>query len=271
MKTALVAGTGRLPKILADRGDFVRIAALEGFVPEDVPVDATFRVENLGTFIADLGARGIERICFAGAIRRPELDLARIDAATMPLVPRLAQAARTGDDAALRTVLAFFEEAGIAAIGAAEIAPELLPPPGILAGEMSETTATDAERAAGLVAAMGPLDVGQACIVAHGQVLAMEGLPGTDWMIASIAAARGGGDAGLACDLPPGGLLYKAPKPGQDRRVDLPAIGPETVRRVAAAGLEGIVVEAGGVMLLDREEAVELARAQGLLLWVRPA
>jgi DUF1009 family protein len=125
-------------------------------------------------------------------------------------------------------------------------------------------------------------------------VIAVEAQPGTDWMLASLLArdhvpAETGGlfddPFGVAADmlggpardprprrdpvLPAGGLLYKAPKPGQDRRIDLPAIGPETVRRAAAAGLEGIVVEAGGVMILDRDETIAAADRAGLFLWVR--
>ena len=98
---------------------------------------------------------------------------------------------------------------------------------------------------------MGVADVGQACIVARRQALAIEAMPGTDWMLASLKDTRDG--------LPEGGLLFKAPKPGQDRRVDLPAIGPETIRAAAEAGLRGIVIEAGGVMLLDRAEAIAAA------------
>ena len=65
-------------------------------------------------------------------------------------------------------------------------------------------------------------------------------------------------------------MLFKGPKPGQDRRIDLPAIGPATVAGAAAAGLAGIAVEAGGVMILDRAETIAAADAAGLFLWVRP-
>ncbi|HHY02544.1 MAG TPA: LpxI family protein, partial [Paracoccus sp.] len=65
------------------------------------------------------------------------------------------------------------------------------------------------------------------------------------------------------------GVLFKAPKPGQDRRIDLPAIGPDTVAQAARAGLAGIAWQAGGVLLLDREATIAAARAAGLFLWAR--
>ena len=67
----------------------------------------------------------------------------------------------------------------------------------------------------------------------------------------------------------PRGVLYKGPKPGQDRRLDLPAVGPGTLRGAAAAGLAGVVVEAGGVMILDHAATVAAADAAGLFLWAR--
>ncbi|NIY99381.1 LpxI family protein, partial [Salipiger sp. HF18] len=66
-----------------------------------------------------------------------------------------------------------------------------------------------------------------------------------------------------------GGVLYKAEKPGQDTRVDLPVIGPRTARGAIRAGLAGIVVSAGGVMVLDRDEVLSLLDEAGLFLWVR--
>ena len=64
-------------------------------------------------------------------------------------------------------------------------------------------------------------------------------------------------------------MFFKAPKPTQDRRADLPIIGPDTVDAVAAAGLTGIILEAGGVMVLHLDRVVAACEARGLFLWVR--
>ena len=146
--------------------------------------------------------------------------------------------------------MAIFEEAGLTVRAPQEVRPDLLPPEGVLEGEVSDVARRDAERAAEVLRALGAADVGQACVVAQGRCLAVEALPGTDHMLGVVA--------GLGSRRPdPGGgrgLVMKAPKPGQDRRVDLPAIGPETIRGAAEAGLGGVVVEAGGVLALDLED-----------------
>lgn len=68
---------------------------------------------------------------------------------------------------------------------------------------------------------------------------------------------------------PPGGILAKAAKPGQDRRVDLPTIGPDTISRAADAGLSGVVIEHQSVMVLDFEQTLSDATARNMFLWVR--
>lgn len=265
---ALIAGQGRLPGLLAEtleaRGQPFRVAELEGFPAEGMglrPV-RSFRLEQLGTLIADLAAEGVDEVCFAGAIRRPVLDPGAVDAATVPLVPRILAALGAGDDGALRAVVGLFEDAGLRVVGAAEIASDLLLDEGVPTRvKPQDRHHADATRAASVLAALAPLDVGQGCVVAGGQVLAIEALPGTDWMLAGLAAGHDG---------PTGGLLMKAPKDGQDRRFDLPAIGVQTVRGAAAAGLDGIVIVAGGVLLLEPVAVIAEADARGLFLWVRP-
>ncbi len=258
---AVLAGTGSLPATLvAARADATLVCAIEGFAPEGLTPDLVFRLETLGTLIGTLKARGVTEVCFAGATRRPEIDPARIDAATLPLVPIIMQALETGDDGALGAMIAVFEAAGLTVLGAHQVAPDLLPPAGVVTrARPSDTDRADAVRAMAILDAMSGADLGQSCAVRAGQALAMEGVFGTDWMLASLGARPDGR----------GGVFCKAPKTGQDRRADLPAIGVVTVAGVRDAGLTGLVIEAGGVMVLDRPVVVAACDAAGLFLWVR--
>ncbi|MEM9425510.1 MAG: UDP-2,3-diacylglucosamine diphosphatase LpxI [Pseudomonadota bacterium] len=256
---ALIAGQGGLPgELVAAVEDRPLIAALDGFSPDAVQPDIVFRIEHLGSFIAELTARGVTEVCFAGAVRRPPIDQSAIDAATLPLVPRIAAAIGQGDDAVLRTILQIFEDAGFHVVGASALAPALLPRAGLLVGGVPAAAQPDIARARAIHAAMGTVDTGQALVVHKGQALALEGLFGTDWMLASLAARPDGR----------GGVLFKAPKAEQDRRVDLPTIGPDTVSAAAAAGLDGIVIEADGVLVLGRDQVVASADSHGLFVLI---
>jgi hypothetical protein len=273
-RTAVIAGAGRLPAILVaelaggpDPGASVPpfVAAIEGFPPAGLTPDLTFRLERLAPALRAMEKAGVTRIVLAGAVRRPAaLDPALIDPATATLLPRLMAAMGQGDDATLGAVVALIEDQGFAVAGVAEVAPALIPGPGLLCGRPGPHDDRDAARAAAIVTALGAADVGQGAVVQGGLCLAVEALPGTDRMLETVAALP----AGLR-PAPRGGLLWKAPKPGQDRRIDLPALGPDTVRGAARAGLAGIAWEAGGVLLLDRAEAIGEAEAAGLFLWSR--
>jgi DUF1009 family protein len=293
---ALIAGTGDLPPaLLARLADRPLVCAMAGFQPTVTP-DVTFRIEQLGSFLQDLTARGVTEVCMAGAVRRPPIEQDAIDAATMPLVPRLIGAIAKGDDGALREVIAILEEAGLAVKAAHEIAPDLLPPEGVLTKTVpSDWHKADAAEGEACVAAMGVADTGQACIVRLGRVMATEDVDGTDVLMTrffepykktipddplTYLVDLGSDLVGAASDWLSGetddpitaddGILFKAPKPTQDRRADLPLIGPSTAMGAAEAGLSGIVIEAGGVLVLNLPGVIEILDAQSMFLWVRP-
>lgn len=284
---ALVIGDGDLPELLmehlADTKTPYQLCQMEWQGSDargDQPVHK-FRIETLGSFIAWLTEKGVDRICFAGAVDRPPLDPTKIDALTMPLVPRMLQALQLGDDAALRLVLGFFQEAGIEPVGAHEVYPEILPPAGLIGSvEPTEDQKRDADRGIEVIAAMGAADVGQACIIHKGQPLVIEAQPGTDFMMQSLLHERhdlpwgsnllGVSRAQRAKGLPKsGGVMVKAAKPGQELRIDMPTIGPDTLLRAVQVGLDGIVIEAERVILLQPDLCKRLVEKHKLFLWVR--
>ena len=264
MTLAIIAGRGALvPHLLAAAGE-AQVWEMAGS-PSGIEGARRFRIEELAELIATLRGEGVTEVCFAGGVSRPPVDPAAVTPASAPLVMRLVPAAQGGDDALLREVAAIFEEGGLTLRGAHEIAPDLLPREGVLTrAQPGDRDRRDLARARQAHAALAAADIGQAVVVAAGQALALEALPGTDAMLAALAAQRG------RLPLPEGGLLWKAPKPGQDRRFDLPAVGPQTVTAAAKAGLSGIAVEAGGVLLLGGDLTVAAADAAGLWLWSVP-
>ena len=264
---AIVGGSGRLPDLLAGAlPDAIRYAP-EGvrFGSGEHPAGG-FRIERLGLLVDDLRMSGVDEIVFAGAMRRPELDPAALDDFTRAVLGRLAPALNGGDDALLSGVISVFEEAGFRVVAAPEVLPDLVLPIGVLTARAPQARdCEDADRGFAILTALGPFDVGQACAVAGGQVLAIEAVGGTDWMLGTLA--------GTVPGRPPGtcGVLCKAPKAGQDRRIDVPTVGPATVAAAAAARLSGIAVEAGGVIVVDAAETATAADAAGMFLWVREA
>jgi DUF1009 family protein len=162
----------------------------------------------------------------------------------------------------LTRVVRFFEGKGLEVRGVHEVAPDLLAGTGRLGSvALSEQDGADAELGFAVRRALGSVDAGQAVVVARGKVLAIEGAEGTDAMLQRVA--------GLADRQAPGrraGVLAKGPKPGQELRIDMPAIGPRTIEQAVAAGLAGVAVEAGAVLILDRAETIRIADAHACAL-----
>ena len=155
-------------------------------------------------------------------------------------------------------------EEGFHVRGAHEFLPGSLGEAGALGCHVPDPEAwADIRRGVAVVQALGRLDVGQGCVVQNGLVLAVEALEGTDRMLERAGSLRQPG---------PGGVLVKLVKPGQDRRADLPTIGPRTVVASRAAGVRGIAFEAGGTLLTDPGRLRESADRDNLfLVGIHPA
>lgn len=259
-RLAILAGRGAMPVALAAAHPEALCVAFDGVETPLARIDARHRFEGFGALIDDLKARGVARLVLAGGVGRPPLDPQAFDPFMQALAPRLLAALQGGDDALVRLVISVFEEQGFEVIGAHELLPELTAAPGLLAGAApDEATRADISRARDILAALSPLDVGQGAVVDSGLVLGIETQQGTDAMLRFVAetpaSLRGRG-----------GVLVKRPKIGQDLRVDMPAIGPDTLRGAAKAGLQGVVIAAGQVVLIERAALIAAAEEAGLFL-----
>lgn len=266
----IVCGAGSFPIAVAEAvertGRPVVLLALHGFA--DPAVERfTHEWTHFGAFgrLVSLARKHHLRDMVAiGSVFRPHLKDFRLDWTTLRILPRLARLYRGGDDHLLSGVAEIVGEFGFRLLSIAEIAPELLVPAGVL-GRHKPSPEDEIDIAFGmdLLRALGPFDVGQAAAVAGRRVLAVEAAEGTMVMLARLGELRKGGRLQLPKRA---GVMVKAPKPSQDRRIDLPAIGAETVEQAAAAGLSGIAVEAGGTIVPDIAALVRAADAAGLFV-----
>jgi DUF1009 family protein len=266
----ILAGGGLLPRRLAEAaqsgGRPVFIIAFEGQT-DPATVDGLphrwVRLGQTALTIGQLKQAGVSDLVMAGPVRRPSLSELGLDWRGVQLFARIGARA-LGDDGLLRAIARELESEGFRLIGLHVVLAELLAPAGALGRCVPDDQANaDIVRGVEVARALGLADVGQAVVVQQGLVLGVEAIEGTDALLDRTARlARGG----------PGGVLVKIPKPQQDRRIDLPMIGPATIARAAAAGLRGVAVEAGGTILADRAAAIEAADRAGLfIVGIKPA
>ncbi len=273
-RLGLIAGGGELPVHVAEAaGRDARlgcVVALTDFAdPARYSSAAPARIGELGKVLKILKDAGCDAVCFAGIVPRPDFSQLKPDMKAMAALPKVLAAATRGDDALLRAVVRIFETEGLAVVGADEIATELTLREGLVGAlGPDQNGRADALKALRVAAVIGAQDIGQGAVVADGLVLAVEAQEGTDAMLSRVAdlpqALRGDETARR-------GVLAKRPKPGQERRIDLPVIGVSTIEGAARAGLAGIAAPAGGALILGRNAVARAADAAGLFVWGVPA
>jgi DUF1009 family protein len=270
LKVAIICGGGRFPIVAAQaaqaQGHEIVLLALRGVASAEVEAfpHVWLGIGQLGLALREMRERGIKHLCFIGGLGRPELSELRLDWGGVKRLPEIVKLLKGGDDHALKGVIGLFEREDLQVIGVDKLAPELL----AASGAMNKFTlppelVEDLDFGLNCLADLSAYDCGQSLVVANRRILAIEAAEGTDAMLGRVAELRENGRwraKGRA------GLLIKAPKAGQDLRVDLPAIGPATIEAAARAGLRGVAVAAGQVLILDRAAVAAQAEEAGLFL-----
>jgi DUF1009 family protein len=268
---AIICGGGSFPGAVAEaivrRGRQPVMFGIKGWADSNVIARYPHHwvaLGQLGRFFRLARSERCKEVLFIGTLLRPPLKQVRLDWQTIRLMPRIIGYFRGGDNRLLSGAASIAESGGLRVIGLRDVAPEIFVPEGVLGRHLpAGRDRSDIARAMQLIAALGPFDVGQAAIVANNHVLAVEAAEGTDNMLARIAELRRQGRV----TSPPGvGVLVKAPKPGQDRRFDLPSIGPRTIEGAARAGLAGIAVAAGSTIIVEAAEVIAIAEREKIFV-----
>jgi DUF1009 family protein len=266
----IIAGSGAFPLEIASSltraGTPVFIVGLRGFAERGIKIYPHIVADMLDphTILSVLKKRGIGKVILAGGVSRPG-PMALLSIYTFfRNRDELRKIVTGGDDRILRGVIRLFEEADFRVLGVDEAAPDLLAKVGPIGRIIPDASiATEINLGLDCLATMGRFDIGQGVVVAGTRILAIEGPEGTDAMLKRVADMQKNRRVSLE---KPQAILIKASKPGQDRRVDLPAIGPRTIQLAKQAGLIGIAVAAHDVILVERDRLLALADQDGLFV-----
>jgi DUF1009 family protein len=268
-RLGIIAGRGDMPRLVAEtarhQGRNPFILALEGEAETGTePWISTYphawvRMGAVGESLHHLEQAGVQHLVMIGGVRRPSLKQVFPDKEGAKLLARLTGQWLKGDDALLRTIAQWLEERGFTILSAADVMAQLLAPAGIIGGRApTAEEMADIERGATLAHQLGAADIGQAVMLQAGYVLAVEAAEGTDALIRRAAELR---------REPSGGVLVKACKPQQDKRLDLPSIGPDTVKLIKEHGFSGIAVEAGASLIARLADVRKLAEETGIFIY----
>lgn len=265
-KLGLIAGGGQLPldilQTCREQKRSVHIIVFKGQPqPENIPECPHIQIDEVGLagvgkVIKILKKSEVEDVVLAGHLAKPSLFDLKPDLKGLSILKR---AKSMHDNAILTVVCDALEEEGFHVKGAHEVCPNILANKGVLSKKKPSDEQKESIRLGMKGArAIGYLDVGQAAIVKDGMIIGLEGVEGTAKLIERCADLRGKSGKG--------GFLVKAAKPDQDLRVDMPSIGPETVKSLAALKYEGVAVLEGETLMISKGEVIDLANKHGLIL-----
>ena len=262
-KIALVAGALALPALARDAlrraGWDVFVVGLKNFYDPKLNPDMVVRLGGGGRAIREFRRRGINKMTFVGALGHPNLTDLRPDFWTLRTLFYIKRNQRGYDSmaVALNKVL---EKNGFNVVAAQDVAPELtFQTAGVQTrAKPSRRDMADIERAIDVSHTIGAADIG-ASVVVDKQVIAVEAAEGTAKMLERVVKMRKNHKKAS-------GVFAKMTKPGQDLRIDIPAIGVDTVRAVAAANLRGIIVNARTCFVIDRDAVIATANAAKIFI-----
>lgn len=264
-RVGIIAGSGQLPELLASRLEQSSISpyiiALDGIAEPSLyqtREHAVIPVGMAGSMISWLKQNGIRDILMTGALKRPEWSKLKVDPRGLRVLTKILLKKSMGDDALLKTLRRELESEGFVLRGVQEFVPELLAPEGIL-GAVAPLPEDRDSIQLGFNAAKehGRQDKGQAVVVQQDTVIGLEGADGTRALMLRAGGIKSQGR---------GPILVKVCKPQQDKALDMPTIGEQTVETARNSGFSGIVVEAGETLIIDLQKVVELCNLYNMFL-----
>lgn len=260
----LIAGEGRLPFLVtagAKRAGLKVICvgladAVESELAKEVDIFYRVALARPGTWIRKLKKHDVSRTIMVGRVPKgrlftpwrilhylPDWRAFRIYYWRLRGKTRLT-------DSLLSAVADELNSGGIVLEDSTVYCKEHLATSGVMtAMQLRSSIQNDIEFGWEIAKKLGELDIGQAVAVKEKEVIAVEAIEGTAAMIER---------AGCYCKSG-GWILIKASKPQQDKRFDVPCVGPDTIRALAENGAKCLVVEADKTIIIDKPETIELA------------
>lgn len=260
-RLGIIAGGGELPSLLASeckKNNIVPVViGLKGQIDENLDVSTSVALGSAGGLFRALKKNDVEDVVLIGSVRRPSLSEVRPDFKAIKILSSV-NFWRLGDDGLLRALKKIFENEGFKIHPVQEFMPRLLAPLGVITKtKPSESHLKDIEKGKTIVKTLGSLDVGQCAIIQNGVVLGLEGAEGTTNLIRRCKDLHKKGT---------GGILVKLSKPNQDKALDMPTIGVDTISAAAESGLSGIAIEAGSTLITNIDDVISAANKSDIFV-----
>jgi len=256
-KLGIIAGDGFLPKHVFDSCKKNKIPVVvigleneTNFALFSEKEIIRFHPHKISKIIRKLKDEGVSHISLAGKVKRADLGRLLLDLKGAKLFAKIMKGG-LADNCILTTIIKFLEKEGFEVIAPEAIASDIILSKGaITKSKPNKTALEDIKKGLKVLKGIAGYDVGQALVIQNGLVLGVEAAEGTDELLRRCGEIKQEGD---------GPILIKVCKPEQERRVDLPCIGLNTVENALRYGFQGIAAESGAALVLEQDKTMKLA------------
>ena len=261
----IIAGSGSLPRLIA--GNYIKqggkcyIAAIKDEADIDQIKNFEYKVLKIGMVgeaIRYFKGNEVQNIVFIGGVNRPHFKNLAVDKIGGLLLFKIVRQKIRGDDSLLKTVADFFESYGFKVISSDEIYKNQQCNSNIITDtNPTSSDKNDIELGIKLLNHLSSFDIAQSAIIDSAYILGIEAAEGTDNLIMRCADLRKN---------PYGGVLVKIPKSGQDNRLDMPTIGPNTIKNIAKCNYKGVAIQKNNVIIVEEELTIKLANEHKIFI-----
>jgi len=249
-KIALIGGNAKdFGKLIENREDLIVISVADNPTYE---YHYRFSPGEVGKILDTLEKEGVEKVVFFGKVEKKGL-FKRFFKLDLTAIKMLSQLDSFADDSILSFIVRELDKRGIKVVNQKEIFTNHLAKEGLVVGKLDDEDIRDIEYGFMVAKRIGELGIGQTVVVKKRSVVAVEAVEGTDETI--TRAGRYSKDF----------VVVKVKRPMQSDFMDLPVVGPDTIRVIKEAGGRLIAVEAGEVIVIPG--TIEIAMELGISVY----
>ena len=259
----LVAGDKNLPFLVSDFAKknkiSLNIVGVKGSVDSKLFKNINpknyrkFFISELSKTIKFFKDNGVDTVVIVGGVNTAKFKL------TFDLIKMFFKLLfiKNKYDGILRLVISEFEKAGFKVVGIQDLMPNLLIKSGVLTDVLpSSKDMEDIKFGVPEAVKFANTDKGQSIIVKNKKVIATERFSGTDELINRASKISNSN----------GAVLVKVVKPQQELRADIPVLGVNTIKSLARAKFDGVVVQAGGAIIDNEKEVIAEANKHNIFI-----
>lgn len=222
-----------------------------------------FKIFQLKKILNTLNLNNVSELIFLGKIARPNLLEFRNDGIVEKYIPILLNAYKKGDGAVLDTVIRIFKEQNFTTVSPFKYSSSFILNDNEINSNYNDEDMHDIKKSSKLLDVLSKFDNAQSVVSINGYIIAIEAAEGTDALLKRVWKIR----KDLNQLENKSGFLTKKPKINQSKLIDLPVIGPKTIKLIKKANLKGLAIDPRNTMIYKKKDVLKLINKFNLKIY----